>query len=159
MKKKISLALLCLLMFSAGYAVEDSLHVFISDHLENYFLKQSETAYRQKNLSDLMSRKEYLEYKLNHTPYLRNISIFKNLIDYLPVNFIDKYYMSDIHLMSVYNFVDLKFNMQNPDYLMFSIPLNKWDITWKNFWKPNTYLKSWFNNQKGRNNDLEKKRN
>ena len=158
MKKKISFGLLLLIMLSAVHAVEDSLHVFISDDLENYFLKHSETAYRQQNLSELMSRKEYLEYKLSHTPYLKNISIFKNLIDYIPVNFIDKYYMSDIHLMSVYNFVDLKYNFKKPDYLMFSIPLNKWNITWKNFWKPNTYFKNWFSKQKGSQNDLEKER-
>lgn len=158
MKKKISLSILGLLLFTAIYAQNDSLQVFLSGNVENFFLEHSSTAYHQQNLSDFMSRKQYLEYRLNHTPYLKNISLFQDIFNYLPVNFVDKYYMNDIHLMSVFNFVDFKVNLQNPDYLIFSIPINSWDVTWKNFWKPNTYFKSWFSHPKGTKNVTEEER-
>ncbi|HCX73646.1 MAG TPA: hypothetical protein DHM37_08005 [Candidatus Cloacimonas sp.] len=154
MKKKISLVIL--VIFVSVWAQNDSLNVFTSPHLENYFLQHTNSIYRQNNLSSLLSRKEYLEYKLNHTPYINDITLFKNIVDYVPINFIDRYYINDIYLMSFFNFVDLKINLQNPEYLKFNIPLDRWNVNRKNFWKPSTYFKSWFSKPEGEKNVKEK---
>ncbi|MDY6915063.1 MAG: hypothetical protein SVM86_01930 [Candidatus Cloacimonadota bacterium] len=143
MKKKINL-LLIMFFALAIFAQQDTLNVFLSEELENYFLFHTSNTFKKQNLSDILSRREYLEYKLNHSPYLKNITFIHNILDYVPIELIDKYYVQDIELMSLYNFIDLKVNLQNPDYIMFSLPLDKWDITWKNFLNPKTYYKSWF---------------
>ena len=111
--------------------------------LKERLCKNIQQNFRHQNPSAFFSQYEILEFHLKTIPYLQESEFIYEVMDVLPFEMYEKYYLNRIQLISLYGYVDFSIDLKNhkKQLVGFSIPLEKLD-----FLNPNVWLKSIYPN-------------
>ncbi|NQV19559.1 MAG: hypothetical protein HQ534_13595 [Armatimonadetes bacterium] len=110
----------------------DQLRLESSDNLFSPHYLITEKSYRQKVIKNLESYS-----------YINNIDFFYEIVNFVPFELYDKYYLNDIYLTEFFGFMEISLNLQRQYYLRFQIPYSKLD-----YFKLNKKIRDLFESKK-----------
>ena len=110
------------------------------DSSDNLFSPQcliTEKSYRQKVIKDLESY-----------PYINDIDFFFEIVNFVPFELYEKYYLNEIYLTEFFGFMEISLNFQRQYYLRFQIPYSKLDLYKFDYFKLNEKIRNLFKSKK-----------
>lgn len=97
----------------------------------------TEKSYRQKVMKDL-----------ENYPYINDIDFFFDVVNFVPFELYEKYYLNEIYLTEFFGFMEISLNFQRQYYLRFQIPYSKLDLYKFDYFKLNEKIRNLFKKKK-----------
>ena len=97
----------------------------------------TEKSYRQKVIKNLESYS-----------YINDIDFFFDVVNFVPFELYEKYYLNEIYLTEFFGFMEISLNLQRQYYLRFQIPYSKLDLNKLDYFKLNEKIRTFFESEK-----------